>query len=220
MKTYKLNILFLSICASLLFVQCTDDENGNVITQETCSDGIQNGDETGVDCGGTACAPCAEIFSGTYRQQDIMGRPGINTVFSGTDERKNSFNITIPTNRADFAQPFQDRLEAYHTIYGVSYETNLLGFDAPTFAFVLANTDALQVAPDGPTVYFDPVTGLALTGRRIQDDVIDVSLTLMFGGMSGTRFDGNNGTPQLTSDGVDFGNRVVQPFPYLENPNL
>lgn len=25
----------------------------------TCSDGIKNGSETGVDCGGTACAPCA-----------------------------------------------------------------------------------------------------------------------------------------------------------------
>ncbi|WP_020538535.1 zinc-dependent metalloprotease [Lewinella cohaerens] len=25
----------------------------------TCSDGIQNGDETGVDCGGSNCAPCA-----------------------------------------------------------------------------------------------------------------------------------------------------------------
>ncbi len=25
---------------------------------QTCNDGIQNGDETGVDCGGTICAPC------------------------------------------------------------------------------------------------------------------------------------------------------------------
>ena len=24
----------------------------------TCTDGIQNGDETGVDCGGSSCAPC------------------------------------------------------------------------------------------------------------------------------------------------------------------
>ncbi|MFD2542836.1 immunoglobulin-like domain-containing protein [Lacinutrix gracilariae] len=27
-------------------------------TTPTCSDGIQNGDETGVDCGGTSCTPC------------------------------------------------------------------------------------------------------------------------------------------------------------------
>ncbi|MEZ4908784.1 MAG: hypothetical protein R2771_14330 [Saprospiraceae bacterium] len=25
---------------------------------ETCDDGIQNGDETGVDCGGALCVPC------------------------------------------------------------------------------------------------------------------------------------------------------------------
>ncbi|MCX7549262.1 hypothetical protein OS191_00245, partial [Xanthomarina sp. F2636L] len=24
----------------------------------TCTDGIQNGDETGVDCGGSSCEPC------------------------------------------------------------------------------------------------------------------------------------------------------------------
>jgi len=41
-----------------MFVQCDDDENGNVIMQETCDDGIQNGDETGIDCGGS-CAPCS-----------------------------------------------------------------------------------------------------------------------------------------------------------------
>ena len=28
-------------------------------TPPTCTDGIQNGDETGVDCGGTTCAPCS-----------------------------------------------------------------------------------------------------------------------------------------------------------------
>ncbi|MDQ3015184.1 MAG: hypothetical protein M3R25_00440, partial [Bacteroidota bacterium] len=28
---------------------------------ETCSDGLLNGDETGIDCGGTLCQPCPEI---------------------------------------------------------------------------------------------------------------------------------------------------------------
>ncbi len=30
----------------------------------TCTDGIQNGDETGVDCGGSACPPCATCTDG------------------------------------------------------------------------------------------------------------------------------------------------------------
>jgi hypothetical protein len=228
MKTYKLKILFIAVCASLLFVQCDDDDNGNVIMQETCDDGIQNGDEEGVDCGGTACEPCLQEldFSGTYSQEDIMGRPGINTVFSGTDQLKNNFNTSIVSDRADFQDDFEARLELYHDVYGnalgvmIDYETNILGLDAATFTTVLAQFDALQVAPTGQTTYFDPNTGVALTGRTLSDDVIDVSLTLMFGGMTGTRFDGNNGTPQLTSDGVDAGDRDFSlSFPYMETPN-
>jgi hypothetical protein len=230
MKTYKLKLVFVAICASLFFVACDDDENGNVIELETCDDGIQNGDEEGVDCGGSACAPCGEMldFSGNYTQEDHMGRPGINTVFGGSAEVKNNFNISTTSGRASFQPTFQGTLELYHDVYAdalmipredLDYETNILGLDAATFTTVLAQFDALQVAPQGQTAYFIP-GGVALTGRRLQDDVIDVSLTLMFGGTTGTRFDGNNGTPQLTSDGVGSGDRdFTLPFPYLETPN-
>ena len=33
--------------------------NVTTLATPTCNDGIQNGDETGVDCGGSSCAPCA-----------------------------------------------------------------------------------------------------------------------------------------------------------------
>ncbi|PKA83869.1 uncharacterized protein DUF4331 [Ulvibacter sp. MAR_2010_11] len=230
MKTYKFRILFVAICTSLLFVQCSDDDdNGNVILQETCDDGIQNQDEEGVDCGGTACVPCVTAldFSGNYSQEDIMGRPGINTVFGGSNAIKNNFNGSIVSGRSSFQAGFQERLEFYHDVYAASlgidpadldYETNILGLDAATFTTVLAQFDAIQVAPNAPTTYYDGTN--ALTGRNLSDDVIDISLTLMFGGMSGTRFDGNNGTPQLTSDGVDSGDRdFTLGFPYLETPN-
>lgn len=36
-----------------------DDVTFGPVPTATCSDGIQNGDETGVDCGGTSCTPCA-----------------------------------------------------------------------------------------------------------------------------------------------------------------
>lgn len=215
----------LVLCMGLLFVQCADDDdNGNVIEQATCTDGIQNGDEEGVDCGGS-CTSCFDglDFSGTFRQEDIAGRPGVNTVFSGNSMVKNNYNVSAVTDRAQFQPIFQSTLEAYHDVYGnalgvdIDYETNILGFDAPTFTTVLAQFDALQVAPEGPTTYFDGTN--LLTGRNLSDDVIDISLTLMFGGTSGTRFDGNNGTPQLTSDGVGPGDRDFSlSFPYLESP--
>ncbi|WP_054852229.1 immunoglobulin-like domain-containing protein [Olleya sp. ITB9] len=34
------------------------DKCGGGGTTPTCTDGVQNGDETGVDCGGSSCAPC------------------------------------------------------------------------------------------------------------------------------------------------------------------
>lgn len=225
MKKMNLKFIVFAICTSLLFVQCADDDdNGNVIEQATCDDGEQNGDEEGIDCGGS-CEPCIQTvdFSGTFTQEDIMGRPGVNTVFSGSDNVKNDFNVSIVSDRASFQPTFEATLEAYHDVYGdalgieIDYETNILGLDAATFTTVLAQFDALQVAPDAPTTYFDGTN--ALTGRTLADDVIDISLTLMFGGSSGTRFDGNNGTPQLTSDGVDSGDRdFTLPFPYLETP--
>jgi len=232
MKLYRFSMIAIIACTSLLFVQCADDDdNGNVIETATCSDGLMNGDEEGVDCGGSACEPCVvgmELdFSGTFIQEDVMGRPGINTVFGG--DIKNDFNNSVVSDRASFQAPFQDRLEFYHDLYAMSlgipvedldYETNILGLDAATFTTVLAQFDALQVAPDAQTTYFDPVTGVALTGRTLGDDVIDISLILSFGGTTGTRFDGNNGTPQLTSDGVDAGDRDFSlSFPYMETPN-
>lgn len=199
MKLYKIKLLFVALSTSLLFVGCSNDDDISVATE--------------LD------------FSGTYSQEDHMGRPGINTVFSGSDAVKNSFNTSITSDRANFQPTFQSTLELYHDVYGdalgvmLDYEANILGLDAATFTTVLAQFDALQVAQDGETAYFIP-GGVALTGRRLQDDVIDVSLTLMFGGTSGTRFDGNNSTPQLTSDGVGPGNRNFGlPFPYLEAPN-
>lgn len=218
----------LAICASLLFVQCKDDDdNGNVMEQDLCVDGIQNGDEEGVDCGGTACEPCiASVdFGGTFVQEDIMGRPGVNTVFSGSDTVKNDFNVSEVTGRSGFQPVFEATLEFYHDVYGdalgvdLDYETNILGLDAATFTAVLSRFDALQVAPDAPTTYFDGTN--VLTGRNLGDDVIDISLTLMFGGTSGARFDGNNGTPQLTSDGVDVGDRdLTLSFPYMSSSNV
>ncbi|MGS0524162.1 hypothetical protein ACU8V7_02215 [Zobellia nedashkovskayae] len=97
MKLYTLKYMFLSLCAATMFVACDDDDALEMV-ETSCTDGIMNGTETGVDCGGTSCAPCEDAgeegeemmvtppdFSGTYAQVDFMGRPGINTVLSIPD---------------------------------------------------------------------------------------------------------------------------------------
>jgi len=65
-----------------LFVACSKDDD----SMATCSDGIQNGDETGVDCGGSKCSPCTTGIEipATY----VFERDGSSTVsFSGQTTR-------------------------------------------------------------------------------------------------------------------------------------
>lgn len=239
----------------LIFAACSNDDSPIEPILVTCDDGIMNGSETGIDCGGT-CAPCEDMestdpdFSGSYSQVDFMGRPGINTVLSfdmdGQTSVKDAHNVSVPSEMgAAFQAGFEARLEQYHDVYAgllgfqpedVDYEDNILGLDATTLTSYLA-ADVLEVAPDLPTTYFNPGTDndndgrilvpdgdeVALTGRTPQDDVIDVSLILLFGGMEGDRFsgqdDGNGGNlPRLTSDGVGLSADISSNFPYLGAP--
>lgn len=205
MKTFKYITLFALVATSLLFVQCKDDDDTLFIA--TCTDGIKNGTETGIDCGGT-CEPCDQSldFSGTYVQVDQMGRPGINTVF-GTEGFKDAFNVTVPSQ---MQVAFQEKFENKLLTLNPNYTTNALGLDAATFTTVLSN-DVLWLAQSGITTYFNGTE--ILTGRNLTDDVINISLLLIFGGPDGTE------NPGLTSDGV-LANDVpfLAEFPYLAGP--
>lgn len=165
-------------------------------------------------------------FSGTFVQQDQMGRPGINTVLSPDSATENSFNVTIPAEQgAAFNDIFLQRAVDLHAAFGAEYETNILGLDAPSFIGILS-TDVLQVATDAPTTYFDGTN--VLTGRNLTDDVIDISLILFFGGETGDRFNGQDtdgdGVPDLpilVTDGVSAaGETPSATFPYLEAPHM
>lgn len=235
MRIKKQPILYLCFGLGLMLLGCEDaDDFNNVIEQISCSDGIQNGDETGVDCGGD-CIPCLNglDFSGVYVQEDALGRPGINLIFSPNSALQNAYNYAATASRgsmnpiqgmeqATFPMVFQTSIIDYYQLYqdpigpDVSYDTNVLGMDAAVFTEFIAAYDALQVAPNGLTTYHNG--DLWFTGRRLSDDVMDDTLLLLFGGPDGSRFDGVN-APLLTRDEVDSGNRDFGlPFPYLEAP--
>ena len=226
-----------------LVVSCSNDDNGTFMDDDMMmedDDMMDDDDMMGVD------------FTGTFAQVDHLGRPGINTTLSfdmeGEASVKDAHNTTIPSEMsAAFQAGFQARLEQYHDVYAlklgldpadVNYENNILGLDAATLTTVLA-ADVLDVAPDLPTTYFNPGTDLdndgnvlvpdgdevALTGRHPNDDIIDVSLILFFGGMEGDRFsgqdlddDGMADLPRLTSDGVGLTADISTTFPYLGAP--
>jgi hypothetical protein len=173
------------------------------MTAYNCSSDDDNGGE-----------PSGPDFSGTYIQQDQMGRPAVNTVFVSGGQ-KDAFNTTIPSQQnAMFQGMFETNLTGLSPAYSNPGDTNALGLDAATFTGLLA-TDVLNVSLDGPTSFYDPSTTPAtvLTGRRLADDVITVELLLIFGGED---FSEN---PGLSNDNVDANDKAFSAsFPYLASP--
>jgi len=142
--------------------------------------------------------------SGTYTIKDQMARPAIATVFVGAS-RKDEFNSTTPSAMsAAFKTDIVNKLTAF------GYTTNALGQTKDQFASLLA-TDVLNVKTNGTTTFFDGTN--VLTGRKLDDDVIDVELLLIFGGASGTA------NPGLTKDNVNANDKAfLNTFPYLASP--
>ncbi len=210
MKKFKYISLFAAITTSLLFVQCQDDDdNNNVIEQITCDDGILNGDETDIDCGGSACAPCGQEtidFSGTFIQEDQMGRPEINAIY-GKEGFRDAFNVTVPTQ---MQAAFQAQFEARLLEINPAFTTNALGLNAQDYAAMLSK-DVLWLAQTGVTSYNNGTE--ILTGRALTDDAADTTLLYIFGGPDGTE------NPELTNDGVPANDATFSTsFPYLASP--
>ncbi|HLK30032.1 MAG TPA: DUF4331 family protein, partial [Puia sp.] len=140
-------------------------------------------------------------------QADQMGRPAINTVFISAAD-KDKFNQTTPTMMpASFAAEMKANLLALNP----GYTTNLLGLTSDQFIGVVSS-DVLNASTTGKTTFYDGTN--VLTGRALADDVIDVELTLVFGGPDGSA------NPGLTSDHVDHNDvPLLTDFPYLASPH-
>lgn len=183
MKIFKIKYIAIAV-ASLLMISCNNDDN---MMEETAID-----------------------FSGTFVQEDQMGRPAVNTVFVSSDS-KDAFNTTIPSQQgAMFQSMFQTNLTGLSPAYANDGDANALGLDAATFTGLLA-TDVLNVSLDGTTTFYDGTN--VLTGRALADDVITVELLLIFGGED---FSEN---PSLSNDNVDANDKeFLTSFPYLAAP--
>jgi hypothetical protein len=130
--------------------------------------------------------------NGSLVRDDRMGRAAINTVFNHGQD-KNIFNaidpdqdLTATTSEGPtFVESFASTLSA-------------LG-GSPSLATVLL--------PDVLNYDFSKATSYAaLNGRRLQDDVIDISLSLVTGG-------------GLTTDNVGPHTDYLAEFPYLGTPH-
>lgn len=208
-----MKIRYIYLVATLFFalisVQCITDKD-NAIYQDRCNDGIKNGDETGIDCGGS-CEPCEEqeMFYGQFIQEDQMGRPATNILFNKIEFR-DSLNVTLPYLMKDqFKEIFEQRIFELDT----SFTTNVLGLTAGEMAEIFS-ADVLWVSETGITSYNNGTE--ILTGRALGEDVMDSNLLWMFGGPDGTK---NNDDPNLVSDNVDENDaEFLSVFPYLAPP--
>ncbi len=182
MKNIK--ILALALCIVLVTFNCSNDDDKIMMSEE-------------ID------------FSGTYKQEDQMGRPAVNTVFTSKGS-KDMFNVTIPSMQAAaFQSMFQTNLEGLSPAYADGGR-NALMLNSAEFTGLLA-TDVLNVSLDGKTTFFDGEN--VLTGRALADDVITVELLLIFGGEDFME------NPTLSNDNVDANDKdFLSTFPYLASP--
>lgn len=155
-------------------------------------------------------------FAGTYVQQDQMGRPAVNTVFTSSASKDN-FNVTTPSNQsAAFQSMFQTNLETLSPAFNVPEDKNALGLTSAQFTGLLA-TDVLNVSLDGTTSFYDGTN--VLTGRTLADDVITIELILIFGG-EGALTTGSE-YPGLSDDNVSANDKpFLTSFPYLAAPHM
>ncbi|WP_282031841.1 DUF4331 family protein [Winogradskyella eximia] len=184
MKINNIKFYAIAILVSVIALNCNNDDDINISTEPN--------------------------FSGTYTQEDQMGRPAVNTVFVSSG-MKDAFNTTIPSEQgAAFQTMFQNNLEGLSPAYNTPTDANALTLTSAQFTGLLA-TDVLNVSLDGTTTFYDGTN--VLTGRALADDVITVELLLIFGGED---FSEN---PGLSNDNVDANDKAfLSSFPYLASP--
>lgn len=166
-------------------------------------------------CGSSSVSP-----GQTYKQVDRLARPAVNEVFATVANDRHKANDEIA--------PTQDAASLKGDI--TNFMTNVAGRSAAT-----TNVVAAVLVPDvlvadlgegGPAAYLGSETGGAtggkFGGRKLTDDVVDISLGVIFGNTIsalGLAPDDGKEIPTLTSDHVGFEAKHYQPtFPYLGAP--
>jgi len=141
-----------------------------------------------------------------FAQADQMGRPAINTVFNHGND-KSVFNALQPADmRAALSTVAPTTGQTLLSVF--QQELQALSADSPKGAYTA--DQALGIAqillPDILTFDYSSTSGY-LNGRRLQDDVIDISLNLATNG-------------GVTTDGVGPHTDYLAEFPYLGRPHV
>jgi hypothetical protein len=184
---------------------------------------------------GTRALPTS-LEVGAWRQVQRMGNPLVNELLVGI-RFKDKFSIRPPRFDADYADPFflnPPIVKIVEALYGGALSvppaprTDLLplvqygsGAPGPIADLLRLNTGVSATDPNDPA--FSRLGGAAgdpagfPNGRRLQDDVTDIALRVVVGGVLNPTFPGyTTGVNDRLGDGVNVNDVAYQPaFPYL-----
>ena len=156
----------------------------------------------------------------TFTQQERLARPVVNEVLATVAERRHRVNNT--DNPTDDASQLQNDIKGFMKFpAGRSDEiTNVVA------AVLVPDVMVADLSQPGPAAYLGVetkgATGSTFGGRKLQDDVVDTSLGVIFGSTIPTLKlapDDGKEIPTLTTDNVDAsGHNYSNTFPYLEAP--
>jgi hypothetical protein len=159
----------------------------------------------------------------TYTQFDRLARPVVNEVFATVANNRHKTNDEIP--------PTQDVNELANDIQ--SFMTGTAGRSQATTdvvkAVLVPDVMKADLSVQGEAAYLGLETGGATSGtgskfggRKLSDDVVDISLGVVFGNTVsalGLAPDDGKEIPALTSDNVGPGAKhFTNTFPYLGTP--
>ena len=119
-KTIKFLMMFF-VGITLTLVGCNNDDGGpsTPLVEATCDDGEMNGDETGVDCGGSSCTACPEPVSTELNgstSEDLTLDPAQEYQLTGKFSVESGATLTIPAGTrivADAAEDAATETETY-----------------------------------------------------------------------------------------------------------
>ncbi|MDR5589889.1 hypothetical protein [Christiangramia sp. SM2212] len=139
-SNFKIAQFGLAIMFALFITSCSDDDDfmegmdDDMPPMATCSDGMMNGDETGVDCGGS-CAPC-EVEAGRRAELYVTNNENGNiSLYSVTGDSLVTFTTSATAAEGIYYDAANDvvvqasrsdmRLDAYSDISTLMEDTDV-----------------------------------------------------------------------------------------------
>ncbi len=176
----------------------------------------------GAGCGGGGSSSGSGANSRTYIQQERLARPVVNEVFATVANNRHLINDT--NNPTDDPTQLANDIRSFMTFPAGRSKA----ITDVVVAVLSPDVMIADLSQPGEAAYLGNETGGATSatkskfgGRKLQDDVVDISLGVIFGNTIpslGLAPDDGKETPSLTKDNVGPSKAYLNTFPYLPIP--